>query len=61
MKTSPALRKAIAKYDKEHTTFIGIKLNNETDADILECLKNTENRQGYIKELIRADIASKKS
>ena len=41
---------------KKHTTFIGIKLNNKTDADILDRLAEKENRQGYIKTLIRQDI-----
>lgn len=34
-----------------------IKLNIEDDADIIERLDTQKNRQGYIKELIRTDIA----
>ena len=34
-----------------------IKLNLKTDADILEQLEKVGNKQGYIKELIRRDIA----
>jgi len=43
-------------YDKEYTRMASIKLNIKTDADILEKLDSIENRQGYIKALIRADI-----
>ena len=35
---------------------IHLKLNKETDADIIEKLESCENIQGYIKSLIRADI-----
>lgn len=45
-----------AKYDKTHTTRITIKLNNGTDADILQKLSSIPNKQGYIKQLIRNDI-----
>jgi hypothetical protein len=36
-----------------------LKLNTTTDADILEALEASGNRQGYIKSLIRADIAKR--
>lgn len=48
--------KAQAKYDAEHTTGIYLKFNNKNDADILDMLASVSNKQGYIKELIRADI-----
>ena len=51
-------RKANAKYDREHTTGVFLKLNKETDKDILEKLSSVPNRQGYIKDLIREDIGS---
>lgn len=44
------------KYDKNNTTQIKMKLNKNTDADIIEKLETVENRQGYLKELIRNDI-----
>ena len=43
-------------YDRENTRRINLKLNNNTDADIINKLESTENIQGYIKQLIRADI-----
>lgn len=55
-KTTAAQLKAIMKYDKEHTTTILIKLNNNTDADILELLNNSGNKQGTIKAALREYI-----
>lgn len=55
-KVSDAQLKAQAKYDKEHTVGFYVKLNKVSDADVIEKLKTVENRQGYIKELIRNDI-----
>jgi len=43
---------------KANTTIITIKLNHRTDADILERLTSVTNRNGYIKQLIREDIAN---
>lgn len=55
MTTESQLR-AIAKYDKEHTKTICLKFNLKTDRDILERLEQVENKQGYIKQLIRDDL-----
>lgn len=52
-------RKANAKYDEKSTTQFKMKLNLKTDADILQKLNEVENKQGYIKSLIRADIKDK--
>lgn len=46
-----------ARWDRENTTVVTMKLNKNTDADIIEKLDSVPNKQGYIKELIRADIA----
>ena len=51
-----AQKRAVLKYDSANTTQLHLKLNKKTDADILEFLGLQENVQGYIKELIRADI-----
>ena len=48
-----------ARYDKTHTRRINLKLNLELDADILQKLDSVESMQGYIKDLIRADLAEK--
>lgn len=54
---SEAQNRAVAKYDAENTTQIHLKLNDKTDADILQRLDEVESKQGYIKRLIREDIA----
>jgi hypothetical protein len=54
---SKAQLKAQDKYDKAHTKRYSIKLNEKTDADIIEKLKQVDSMQGYIKSLIRADIS----
>lgn len=48
--------KAQAAYDKENTKQVNLKLNLKTDADILCWLAEKTNVQGYIKELVRADL-----
>ena len=57
MATSKARKEATRRYDEKNTRQIMLKLNLKTDADILEKLDSVENRQGYIKSLIRDDIA----
>ena len=57
--TSRAQIKANRKYDSLNTKSYIIKLNKKTDADIIEKLSSVENRQGYIKALIRKDIDKK--
>lgn len=58
-KLTDAKRAAIQRYDAANTRQIHLKLNLNTDADILEHLKEQESIQGYIKELIRRDMGSK--
>lgn len=58
--TSKAQARASAKYDASHTKQIKMKLNYETDKDIIEKLEKVGNKQGYIKELIRKDLESRK-
>lgn len=48
--------KAQRKYDTKNTKSYYIKLNKKNDADIIEKLDTVENRQGYIKNLIREDL-----
>ena len=53
---SEAQKRASRKYDKENTIPVTIKLNKNTDADIVEWLAKQSNKQGYLKTLIRADM-----
>lgn len=56
MATTEAQKKATAKYDAQNTIQIKLKLNVKTDSDIIKKLATTDNKQGYIKALIRQDI-----
>ena len=47
------------KYDKIHTTFIGLKLNNKTDNDILQAIEGKQ-KQTEIKRLVRKGIENEK-
>ena len=58
-KSTESQIKASIKYNKENTVQISLKLNRYTDADLIDSLNRIENKQGYIKELIRRDIANK--
>ncbi len=52
-----AQRRANAKYDAKNTKQFHLKLNLQTDADILKKFSEVESVQGYIKQLIRDDLA----
>ena len=51
-----AQKRAVLKYDAANTTQIHLKLNNKTDADILDFLDGLDNVQGFIKTAIRCQI-----
>lgn len=57
---SRAQIKAATKYNKEKTILVSIRLNKETDKDIIEILNSVDNKQGFIKGLIREDIKKRK-
>ena len=58
-KSTESQVRASIKYNKENTVQISLKLNRTTDADLIDSLNRIANKQGYIKELIRRDIAKK--
>ena len=49
------------KYDATHRRNYGFRLHNEIDKDIIEKLASVPSMQGYIKQLIREDIARTQS
>lgn len=53
MKASDAQLRAAEKYDKANTVRLSIKLNKNTDADILAALDCSGNKQGLIKAALR--------
>lgn len=48
--------KAQKRYDAANTRQVHLKLNRRTDKDVLARLDEVKSKQGYIKELIRADL-----
>lgn len=55
MATEAQIR-AQKKYDAANTRQFHMKLNRNTDRDVIEKLDSVPNMQGYIKQLIRADL-----
>ena len=47
-------------WDAAHTQQILLKLNRNTDKDVLDKLDSVPSKQGYIKALIRKDLEKKK-
>lgn len=60
-KASEPLLRAIKKYDAENAVRMSFKFNKKHDADVLDKLNKVASKQGYIKSLIRADIAKGKT
>jgi len=56
-----ARTRAQAKYDKEHTKGLYLKLNIHTDMDIIRWLWEQPSKQGAIKRLIREEIARREA
>ena len=54
-------QKANMKYHKTHLRQIKFGFHITLDADILAKLDSVPNKQGYVKDLIRADIAKEKA
>ena len=54
--TSDAQKRATEKYDAANTVQFHLKLNINTDQDIIDKLNSVESKQGYIKYLIREDL-----
>ena len=48
--------KANLKYQKKNIKQMKLDLNRNTDSDIISFLEKCENKQGYIKKLIREDM-----
>lgn len=59
MAISEAQKRAQRKYNDTHQRQIKFSFSIQNDADVLAKLDAVPNKQGYIKELIRADIARK--
>lgn len=60
-KLTDAKREAIKRYDAKNTKQIHMKLNLNTDAELLEWLAKQDSIQGYIKSLIKKDMENGKN
>ena len=49
------------RWERANIKRLQVKLHTTIDADILNKLDNVPNKQGYIKQLIRQDIATNTS
>ena len=54
--TTEAAKAAKAKYDAKTARYFSLKLNRNTDKDIIETLEQQESIQAYLKRLIREDM-----
>lgn len=59
MAISEAQKKASAKYVKENQRQIMLKVNKKTEPELYEWMENIDNKQGYLKGLVLADIKAK--
>lgn len=59
MAVSEAQKRASAKYVKNNVKSVSIRFY-PSEADIFEHLNNQENKAGYIKGLIRADMENRR-
>jgi hypothetical protein len=57
---SEAKLRANSKSNKINTKMICVRLSYNTDADIIKKLDEVDSKMGYIKELIRKDLQTKK-
>lgn len=57
---SEAKIRANNKSNKLNTKMICVRLSYNTDADIIKKLDEVDSKMGYIKELIRKDLQTKK-
>ena len=57
---SEAKIRANNKSNKINTTMVCVRLNYNTDADIIKKLDEVDSKMGYIKELIRKDMQTQK-
>ena len=57
MAQTEAEKKAVDKYQKANIRQITLKVNKKTMPDVFEKIQSVDSIQGYIIDLIRADVA----
>jgi len=53
--------KYVQQYIKDNIRQIRLTLNQKTEQDLIDWLDQQPNKQGYLKQLIRADMLQKQS
>ena len=56
MAVKESQKRASAKYDKKNSRYFSLKFVIHTDGDIIEKLDSVENKNDYIRQLIREDL-----
>ena len=56
---SDAKKAAKARYDAKTAYKVSLKLNTNTDADLIELLQSQPHVQGVLKELIRKELKNR--
>lgn len=56
LKQKQARSEAVIKYVRKNYKRYDFKVHNEKDADIVAFMETKENKQAYIRELIRKDM-----
>lgn len=56
MASTEAQKRAAAKWTKANTVSVTLRMNKETEADIIEWLEAQPNKSAALKELIRKQI-----
>jgi hypothetical protein len=56
MAQKESMIRAVNKFNREKTKSVQVRLNLNTDADILAKLDAVDSKMGYIKRLIREDL-----
>ena len=59
--TTESAKAAKAKYDAKTARYYSLKLNQNTDADLIQHLEQQESIQGYLKRLIRDNMKEEKT
>lgn len=54
--TTESAKAAKARYDAKTARYFSLKLNRNTDGEIIEHLEHQESIQAYLKRLIREDM-----
>lgn len=54
MMISEAQKRAQKRFDEKNAVYVSLKLNRNTDADLIDILERVENKQGLIKAALRA-------